>query len=498
MDSDFEKIQQNNCTFYIHKQLSNSNFAQSLLAGEEKLRERYVLNTFPSSESTRIYKFNISIDGAEREIYLKQYLCGPTLRLIKSFFRRSRARRAFEATLMLAKNGFDTPEVVAMGECRDGFFHRKSFLETFAVENSKTIYEFILENSRILDKEHLRGWRQLIRALGLTVGRMHAKGIFHGDLRLGNVLARREGNRWRFFFLDNERTKKFDKLPLQLQVKNLVQVNMVRKGNISNTDRMRFFKEYWAENGDGRSKKEKTELIKKILKRTNERLDRKRIVRRKLRKCLRTNYRYVHIKTGKYMAVFDRSLFAETEPINFIEQIDTLMDKGQILKNDKTSYVSRLMWNNKDVVVKRYNHRGFVHSLRHTIKRSRAKRAWLNAHRLRLLEIATPKPLAYIEQRKGPFVWKSYLITEFVKGPRLKNLLRDNNITDEKRSIITQQVADIAGKLGEYLITHGDLKHSNILITSDGPVLTDLDAMKIHRFKCVHRWKAKRELRYPV
>jgi tRNA A-37 threonylcarbamoyl transferase component Bud32 len=491
LDNDFEKIRQNNCTLYIHKQFANDCLAQGLLAGEEKLRELYVLKAIPSSESTRTDKFNISINGTKKEIYLKQYLCGSGLRFIKSIFRRSRARRAFEAALMLAKNGFDTSEVVAMGERRNGFFNGKSFLATFAVENSKAIYQLIPEDSRVSNKEQLRSWRQLIQAFGRTVGRMHAKGIFHGDLRLGNVLARQEENYWRFFFLDNERTKKFDRLPFNLRVRNLVQVNMVRKANLSNTDRMRFFREYCAETKI--SKKQNKSLAEKVIEKTNRRLNKKILARRELRRCLRANARYLRVKTAKYLAVFNRNFCEGAEPIDFIQQIDSLMDKGQILKNDKTSYVSRLMWNGRDIVVKRYNHRGFTHSLRHTIKGSRARRAWLNAHRLRMLQIATPKPLAYIEQWKGLLVWKSYLVTEYVKGQKLYDFLRDSNITKEEHIEVTRQVTELLDKLGKYRITHGDLKHTNILITENGPVLTDLDAMKIHRLKCAHRWKARHD-----
>jgi len=75
--------------------------------------------------------------------------------------------------------------------------------------------------------------------------------------------------------------------------------------------------------------------------------------------------------------VFNRAFCQEAKPFDFIEKIDALMDKGQIFKNGDTSYVSRLTWNDKDVVVKRYNHRGFIHSLRHTIKRRVA--AWTSA-----------------------------------------------------------------------------------------------------------------------
>jgi tRNA A-37 threonylcarbamoyl transferase component Bud32 len=179
--------------------------------------------------------------------------------------------------------------------------------------------------------------------------------------------------------------------------------------------------------------------------------------------------------------VFDGGFCEGAEPFDFIKQIDSLMDKGRILKDGRTCYVSRVAWNGKDVVVKRYNHKGLIHSLRHTIKRSRARRGWLHAHRLRMLNIATPRPLAYVEQRKGPLLWKSYLVTEYVEGQRLYDFLRDSKIGQEERSRVTGKVKELLNRLGEHRISHGDLKHSNILITDNDPVLTDLDGMKVHK-----------------
>lgn len=309
---------------------------------------------------------------------------------------------------------------------------------------------------------------------------------------MGNVLARREENSWRFFFLDNERTKKFDSLPFELRVKNLVQANMVRDGNLSNTGRMRFFREYCAENKI--SKRQSKALAEKVLKRTNRRLNKGRMVRRKLRKCLRTNAGYLRVKTGKYLAMFNRNFCGWVEPIDFIEQIDTLMNKGQIFKNDKTSYVSRLKWNGKDIVIKRYNHKGLFHSLRHTIMGSWASRSWLHAHRLMMLGIPTPRPLAYIERHKGLLVWKSYLVTEYVNGQTLHNFQRHGNITPQQHSAVIQKVMDLLDNLSQYRISHGDLKHSNILITNNGPVLTNLDGMKIHRQKWLFKIKRNKDI----
>ena len=214
----------------------------------------------------------------------------------------------------------------------------------------------------------------------------------------------------------------------------------------------------------------------------------------RLKKCLRTSKRHLQIKAGSYIAMFDRGFCQDVESLDFIEKIDTLMDKGQILKNDDTSYVSHLTWNSKDVVVKRYNHKGFIHSLRHTIKRSRARRNWLHGHRLGMLNIATPRPLAYIEQRRGLLVWQSYLVTEYVKGQKLYDFLRDDNVAEQRQLKSIQQVMKLLDKLWRYHITHGDLKHTNILITENGPVLTDLDATIVHRWGLLYRNKRAKDM----
>jgi tRNA A-37 threonylcarbamoyl transferase component Bud32 len=195
------------------------------------------------------------------------------------------------------------------------------------------------------------------------------------------------------------------------------------------------------------------------------------------------------------VAVLDRGFCEGAEPLDFIKQIDGLMDAGKILKDGNTCYVSGVSWNGKAVVVKRYNHKGFIHSLRHTIKRSRARRAWLHGHQLGMLNISTPKPLAYIEQRKGTLVWKSYLVTEYVEGQKLYDFLRDDNVTEEKQSEITQQVKKLLDKLGEHRISHGDLKHTNILITENGPVLSDLDGMQVHKLSWAYKIRQNKDIK---
>jgi tRNA A-37 threonylcarbamoyl transferase component Bud32 len=366
-----------------------------------------------------------------------------------------------------------------------------NLLLTEEVKNAKSMVQCLTNMSRTLHKDTLLRKRSLIECFGKTIGQMHNKGIFHGDLRLGNVLVQQKEKGMRFFFLDNERTKKFQRLPARLRLKNLVQINMFQE-NIINADRMRFFRKYCAQNS--LTKKTEKDLAKHVLKKTEQRLGTHRNPTKNMKKYLRTNEKYLRIKADRYLAVFDRSFCQEPEAINFIRNIDTLMKHGDYLKNGDTSSVSHSVWNNKNIVTKQYIHRGFFHSLRHTIKRSRALRGWLNGHRLLNLGIPTPKPLAYLEQRKGLLVWESYLVTEYVDGRNLSDLEQDTNVPQQQLSGIIGQIEEFLERLEKHRISHGDLKHTNILITPKGPVLTDLDTMRVHRLSCTHKFRRSKDV----
>jgi serine/threonine protein kinase len=89
--------------------------------------------------------------------------------------------------------------------------------------------------------EQLQQRRQLLRALGTFIGRVHATGFIHGDLRPGNVLAVLEQGRFRFTLIDNERNVQKVPPPGKMLLRNLMQLNMLLPADISRSDRMRFF-----------------------------------------------------------------------------------------------------------------------------------------------------------------------------------------------------------------------------------------------------------------
>jgi hypothetical protein len=426
LNADFIKIKQNNLTLYIRKSFLGSDLGQALLAGEETLRKRYPPKNLWPSEFSQVCKFNIPLEGVNRDIYIKRCFRKSGLSSLKSLIFGSLAKCAYKAEIMLAKNGFDVPVTIAIGESGSGLFHSESFSVTLGIENTKRAIDIARQIREIATPEQLAGHRDMIRNFGKTIGKMHAKGIFHGDLRFGNVLLRPEGASWRFFFIDNVRTKKFILLPFWLRVKNLVQLNLSASDFLSRTDRMRFFTKYCARIGTG--KKLGKVLIRAVLRKTNRRLNKEKIIHRALSQTLRTNSKYALIKTANYRGVFVKSFWPQTGPLDFIKNLDKIIESGQIIKNNDICVVSRLKWNGLDVAVARYETKGFIDSLRQTFGNSTAKSTWLTAHRARLLKIPALNPLAYIELRKSGLVKSSCFVTEYVEGQKLPDFPCDANV----------------------------------------------------------------------
>jgi len=228
-----------------------------------------------SSKFARVLRCNVFFGAKAYSLILKQYFNRNIFDYFKALIFSSRAEKAFKAGQMLTENGFLAPPAVACG---------RKFLMTLEVRNSTPFYK-LLGTLPSPEKQ------KMIEQFGQTVGRMHNKGIFHGDLRLGNVLVKSahchferseaqsrnlfnkndSKDNFEFYFLDNERTKKLDNLPRRLRVKNLVQAFMIRE-NLTDADKTCFLNSYLAQQ---RTQIDKDKLIEEVISRTAKRLAKK-------------------------------------------------------------------------------------------------------------------------------------------------------------------------------------------------------------------------------
>ena len=393
----------------------------------------------------------------------------------KKFFAYHHLKREWRGLNLLRKCRLNAPQPLFFGQTTD----RRWAIVTGKIADSSTALEVF--NSAEDDQDRFKILVLVCRELA----KQNNKGVLQKDLHLGNFLVSEDT----VYALDPARIKFFHR-PL-CRSKSISQLALLScylpDEDIELFDKL--CKEYF-DVRDWRFDETQKALVLK-----NRDRHRKEQIKKGLEKCMRTSKKVLKIRTSQHFALFDRSFIDSVNPINFINQIDSLMDAGRILKRGNTCYVSAVCFNDRRIVIKRYNDKGFFHSLRHTIKGCRARRCWLYGHRLGMLNIPSPKPLAFIEQKKGVLVRRSYIVTEYVEGQKLYDFLKNNQPEQQKFLLIKEQLKILMKKLSKYCITHGDLKHTNILVTKNTFVLTDLDSLKFHRFEFIYKIRQSKDIK---
>jgi hypothetical protein len=172
----------------------------------------------------------------ERGIYYKEFLPRSPLETLKAALRGSRATRARRQGEALLLAGFEAPANLAWGSLPGG----REYLFTREARG-RDVTSWLQARPGNGTGVSLATRRQLLRQLGVFVGRLHATGFVHGDLRPGNVLADLCQGRFLFTLIDNERTVQRHPPPGRMLLRNLMQLNMLPSAVLSRADRMRFF-----------------------------------------------------------------------------------------------------------------------------------------------------------------------------------------------------------------------------------------------------------------
>ncbi|MBX8549730.1 serine/threonine protein kinase [Pseudomonas cichorii] len=195
-------------------------------------------------------------------------------------------------------------------------------------------------------------------------------------------------------------------------------------------------------------------------------------------------------KTGRDCSLFSvedsasrfRAIRREEESalLPVLEQADDLLDKGHLYKTGGAASVGRVEVNGRTLVIKRYNIKNFTHWLKRFWRPSRAWHSWREANRLEFLGIATPRPLAVLEQRVLGLRRKAYLVTEFLQGPdiikRFAPHVESGDVPENELLALDR----LFEQLIRERISHGDLKGHNLFWHEDRWALIDLDAMQQH------------------
>ncbi len=393
-----------------------------------------------------------------------------TIKIISSYY----AKKEWKSLCLLFKKGIDAPKPLFYGPGKDGGWA----VVTEKIMNSQSALEVFKKAS----DESAR--LNLLIAICRKLAELNKAGVMQEDFHFENFLVTSgrvfvvDSARMRFFREELSRAKSISQIGSLLLCIPSEEASLKRK----------LLCEYAKIRGW-----EFNQADEQCLQRAMY-LSTRGNIHMIAKKCLRTNKRDFFLKSSDCIGVAKKEFLGSIDADGFLERIDKMHQDGRILKDSNTSFVSVINWDGREVVVKKYNHKGLFHSLRTTIKGSRAKKSWQNSHILKEIKIPVPKPFAYIVRRRNGVVWESYFISEFVNGKNLYDFMRDKNITDTQKDEMVGQIMVMLKQMGKYNIGHSDLKHSNILIIGGKPLLIDIDAVRVFKWRWLYSIRARKYL----
>lgn len=177
--------------------------------------------------------------------------------------------------------------------------------------------------------------------------------------------------------------------------------------------------------------------------------------------------------------VFQREWQAQLQPL--MDMPDDYINQGHIYKTGGAATVARVIWQEQNFIIKRYNIKHFLHWLKRCWRPSRAWHSWQAAHRLQLLGIATAPIHAVREDRILGLRKTAWLVSGYCGEQDLIDCFApyiDNGQVPEQK---LQALIRLLQQMIAEKISHGDLKGHNVFWHNDKFVLIDLDAVKQHR-----------------
>jgi len=426
-------------------------------------------------------------EEGDRHFFIKRYKVRGLQDVVKYIFLPLKAASEWRNLRLFDVCGLPVPHPVALGIKKSGMVLRDSCLIVEALLNTQPLNEYVAEHLIVLAPEKTGDLKQsLAIALARLVADIHSKRIFYRDLHVGNILISTEGDRQhQLFLVDLHRAWRPFKLLQWMRMRDLAQLcNSLIE---ISSERRLFITEYLRATG---YTKESVESFSNKLEAVALHREARRIKSRSKR-CI-VNSTTFEVYTSLQEQYFGRRDFGRQASSKVMEEHALQMQCNQtdILKQSENSVITTHGKNSdlsRAVCVKHYFYRGLKYVLKSMAIKSRALKSWIAGNGLLVRGISTPLPLALAEKKFGPFIYESFLITEWLTDARelndyIRHVHQQGFPAGDKNKFI-QLLAATIRNLHEKGIYHADLKSTNILVRVEGPGMWSFHFIDLERVK---------------
>jgi tRNA A-37 threonylcarbamoyl transferase component Bud32 len=381
------------------------------------------------------------------------------------------AQRDLAGVQYLMAAGLDTPPLLFQGKARDAQAHVLIFL---AIEHARNAEEVWLGNDT-------QARFELARKLVVTLARHHQAGLIQTDLYFKNFLVQGDV----IYTLDGDGIRRLSRVFQKRQrLRNLA--TLLSKMDVLNDQWIPVLYQHYCQQLNTVYTLADESAVQSLTRKIRSRMASAYADKKVFRTC-------TDVKVSKH---FDRFLAVsrDFEQSSVSSQFldSALADKKANLKNGNTCTIAKALIADRQVVIKRYNIKNAWHGLNRAFRVSRAALSWANAHRLMISNIATPKPLALLEERFGWFRRRAYFLSEYIDAPdAMQFFLQSAKVED--RAAVASNIATLFHRLYLFRFSHGDCKATNIKVVNLEPVLIDLDGLQAHQFGCCFDWWFERK-----
>jgi len=396
---------------------------------------------------------------------------------VKIFLNSKSARRHCEREIKginaVANAGIKTPALLLQGNLQQGNIPVLVFQRIMPALNPHEVFDMAKTDEKRTE---------LLKRIAVVIAEQHEAGLKQKDLHLGNFLLSDND----IYTIDGDTVdtgQTGTPLPKAMSLNNL---GLFLAQLTPDFDHLfsAAFQAYTAK----RSWPPDSSLFNQLLKEVK--FQRKNGSKKYLHKIFRECTSFVCHKSWNDFMVCERNSY-HGEMKRLLSDPDPIISSSKLLKDGRSSTVALAEVDGKRIVIKRYNIKNFIHALKRCARNTRAWSSWRNAHRLESLGIPTPRPIAFLEKRWGPFRSTSYYISEYVEGTDLYRLIVPDKLEKLNLEALSKRFGGILQSIANASMSHGDFKSKNFISSDDRMYIIDIEGMKEHRFK----WRLKKALK---